>query len=104
MDASRAVNWYRRAAAQNHARALDKLGVHLQTGIGVRQNHPLAAKYFRRAAEQGHTAAQYHLGLCYERGMGVTVNLQEALVWFERAALVCYYVKNCSMLLQKDYE
>lgn len=56
-----AVKYYSLAAAQNHARAQDKLGVCLQLGQGIAQDVRLAVRYFRLAAEQGHLAGQYHL-------------------------------------------
>lgn len=85
---TKAVFWYRKAAQQNHARALQKLALHLQGGIGCHQNLELAVRYFGLAAQQGQVAAQYHLALCYEKGLGTQVDLQESLAWFERAATV----------------
>lgn len=81
---------YRKAAAQNHARAQDKLGVHLQMGLGILQNMTLAVKYFSLSAQQDQVSAQYHLALCYEKGMGIQENLQEALHWYEKAAAVSF--------------
>lgn len=86
--------WYQKAAQQNHARALQKLALHLQTGVGCHQNLELAVQYFLSAAQQGQVAAQYHLALCYEKGLGTPVDLQESMAWFERAATVSFPKKK----------
>lgn len=83
----KAVYWYRKASQQNHARAQDKLAIHLQNGTGVGQNLELAFTFFERAAEQNHVAAQYHLANCFEKGLGCPVDLGKATIWFERAAM-----------------
>lgn len=79
--------WYRRAAAQNHARALDKLALHTQEGLGVEKDLVAAFELFKQAAESDHISAQFHLGNCYEKGLGCELDLTLATRWFERAAL-----------------
>lgn len=86
-DDVKAVYWYRQAAAQNHARALDKLGVHLQGGIGAERDLKAAFNLFKRAAEQDHISAQHHLGNCFEKGLGCEIDFAKATFWFEKAAL-----------------
>ena len=65
---------------------MDKLGVHLQNGVGVSRDLIAAFDMFKRAAEQKHVSAAFHLANCYEKGLGCTVDLRQATLWFERAA------------------
>ncbi|CAG8665011.1 24102_t:CDS:2 [Dentiscutata erythropus] len=81
-----AVSWYREAAAQDHARAQDKLGVCLQLGIGCEKDEVTALHYFRLAAEQDHLTAMYNLANALEKGIGCEVDLEGATHWLERAA------------------
>lgn len=93
-DDYKAVYWYKQAAAQNHSRALDKLGMHLQSGLGIERDLDLAFQLFTRAAEQDHVAAEYHLANCYEKGLGCEVDLRQATIWFERAAMGNFSVRK----------
>lgn len=95
--------WYRKASQQNHARAQDKMAVHLQNGIGVRQNLELAFDLFERAAENNHVAAQFHLANCFEKGLGCPVDLGKATIWFERAAMGKTREKTNSSLITSTY-
>ncbi|CAG8749382.1 16629_t:CDS:2, partial [Acaulospora morrowiae] len=85
-DESTAVGWYSAAAAQNHARAQDKLGVCLQLGIGCEKDEESALHYFRLAAEQDHLAAMFHLANALEKGIGCEADPEDAIHWFEKAA------------------
>ncbi|CAG8506809.1 5861_t:CDS:2 [Cetraspora pellucida] len=83
-----AIAWLLNAAsaAQDHARAQDKLGVCLQLGIGCEKDEKTALHYFRMAAEQDHLAAMYNLANALEKGIGCEVDLEGATNWLERAA------------------
>ncbi|CAG8436219.1 7103_t:CDS:2 [Funneliformis caledonium] len=83
-----AIAWlfYAASAAQNHARAQDKLGVCLQLGIGCEKDEETAFQNFLKAAEQDHLTAMYHLANALEKGIGCDANLEGATHWFERAA------------------
>jgi hypothetical protein len=70
-DYAEAVNWYRKAAAQNHRSAIYNLGMMYVNGHGVQQNNAQAVIYFRRAAEMKHAKAHYNLGFMLENGRGV---------------------------------
>ncbi len=63
-----------------------RLGMQYDTGDGVEQSGPWAARYFRFAAESGHPEAQYRLGTMYRCGRGVPENKKAAKRWFEEAA------------------
>ena len=55
----KAVEWYRKAAAQNHPGALYKLGEYTERGLGGMTMDPdKAADYYQRAADRGDKGAQ----------------------------------------------
>ena len=85
-DYASAVYWYRKAAAQDYARAQYHIGVCHQFGNGVTKSITEAVKWYRKAAEQGYAGAQCNLGLCYEYGQGVTKSITEAVKWYRKAA------------------
>ena len=57
-----------------------------ENGLGVIQDHAVAAGWYRRAAEQGHAAAQNNLGVLYANGQGVPRDPMIAFAWYEVAA------------------
>ena len=81
-----AVNWYRKAAAQNHSIALNNLGVCYEFGEGVTKNLHEAVRYYKQAAELGSRVAQCNLGYCYTNGIGVTQDHFEAVKWYRKSA------------------
>ena len=80
-DYIEAVQWLRRAAEQNFARAQFNLGVMHAGGLGFAQDHAEAAVWYRLAAEQGHGLAQYNLAQLYFDGNGVERDLVLAHAW-----------------------
>jgi uncharacterized protein len=58
---SKAVKFYREAAAQGHAEAQYLLAVCYAKGRGVDKDNSKAVKYYRKAAAHGHAKAQYKL-------------------------------------------
>ena len=80
-----AVKWYRKAADQGKALALNKLGNCYYEGEGVPQDYVEAAKCWRKAAEQNNAEAQYSLGGCYEQGQGVPQDVVEAYKFYKLA-------------------
>ena len=57
-DYIQAVQFYRLAAAQNHAGAQWTLGLCYKNGQGVAQDHVQAVEFYRLAAAQNHAIAQ----------------------------------------------
>ena len=49
------MQWFRKAAEQEHAQAQVNLGIMYQLGQGVSQDYTKAAEWYRKAAEQGDT-------------------------------------------------
>jgi TPR repeat protein len=85
-DAAAAIEWYRKAAAQNHLGALVTLGYAYANGLGVMRSMPDAARLFRQASELGAVDAQYNLAFLYEHGEGVAKSAIDAYAWYSIAA------------------
>ena len=74
------------AARRGLAEAQYELGVAYDLGLGVTQNHAIAAGWYQRAAEQGLTDAQYNLATLYDEGLGTPRDIERARGWYMRAA------------------
>jgi hypothetical protein len=113
-DLDKAIEWYKKSAAQNNAQAISrlklleankerfkkvmaqaekgdaesqyKLGKIYTEGVGVSIDHIMATKSFESAANQGYAKAEYNLGLNYYEGTGVKRNSRTAYKWFSAAA------------------
>ena len=89
-----AVEWYRRAAMQEHAPAQARLGsilaVELQ-GEGLAKHAGEGLEWVRKAADQGNVYGQHQLGSFYYLGSGVTQDFAEAAKWYLKAANQEYY-------------
>lgn len=62
-DPSRAIYWFKKAAAQCNAPALDMLGRFYHAGTGVRADDKTAARYFRLAAAQKYPQGVFDWGM-----------------------------------------
>jgi uncharacterized protein len=60
-DRTKAVYWYKKAAAKNDPKALYNLGLCHQEGDGVKQSHKWAMHYFDKFAKLGHDNAKKSL-------------------------------------------
>lgn len=92
-DFFRACRWYEQAAFKDHAKAMEKLGHCLKSGIiTVRdrkktssqtttpaENYHTPAYWYRKAADGGVTEALCHLGELHRQGQGVEVSTLRAL-------------------------
>lgn len=76
----------RRAARQNHLKAIHLVGNYYARGYGVKLDWKEAFGYFTKAAEMGLPEAEYKLGWCYLNGKGTTKNPAQALKWYLKAA------------------
>ena len=86
-DKVAAAKWFRKAAAQEHARAQAAIGGCYAIGEGVEQNPALAVEWTEKAAGQGEVQALHNLGLFYHGGQGVEQNDALAVEWWEKAAM-----------------
>jgi len=88
----RALQWYQKAADQNHRLAQFNLGQMFAQGQGVTRNDSMALMWFQRAADGGDAGAQYNMGDRYSRsGMrGFETDSSESRIesykWFTLAA------------------
>mgnify|MGYP001557592173 CR=1 FL=1 len=62
-DYPRAIEWYSKAANQNHPLAQFNLGIMYANGQGVKQNHQEAEIWFGKSARLGDAGAQHRLGM-----------------------------------------
>jgi TPR repeat protein len=85
-DTAQAVEWIRKAAAQQYAPAEFQLGQLYDFGFGVPQSDRDALDWYRKAAAHGSAGAQRSVAEFYRKGRGVAADLAEALRWFRRAA------------------
>ena len=85
-DDQEAIRWFRLAAQQDDASAMNALGAMYATGRGVASDDTEAAKWYRRAAERGDPVGQRALALAYRTGKGVPRDEAEALRWLRLAA------------------
>lgn len=76
-----ARDWFRKAAEQEHPKALWRMGTSFEMVDDAQ-----AIYWYRRSAEAGHPIAQWWLGVKYQSGNGVIKDAQQAFFWFKRAA------------------
>lgn len=86
VDVDRAVEWYRKAAAQGNSLAQSNLCIRYGEGQGVEKDLDEALRLCRLAAAQDHPKAFDRLGWMYQFGLGVAVDLAEAFRYYERSA------------------
>ncbi len=85
-DAVRAVEWFRKAAAQGDVKAQFNLGWAYAKGEGVSKDAVKAVEWFQKAAAQGLAWAQNDLAVMYAKGEGVSKDAVRAVEWFRKAA------------------
>lgn len=87
IDLPRAVEWWKKAAAQNHAKAQFMLGHAYKNGDGVPQNVNEAKAWYEKSAQKGELMAQHSLGLLLHPTSKRSVqNHAESFKWFQKAA------------------
>jgi TPR repeat protein len=73
-----AIEWYRKAAAQNNQKAVSRLNL-------IQSNEERFNKTLARAGK-GEVESQYDLGNMYTEGIGVDADITKAMAWYEKAA------------------
>lgn len=91
LDFEQAAQWYRKAAAQNHALAQFNLGVMYAKGQGVPLDDAESARWLKKAADLGDAGAQFSLGMrCHRDSVGGNQNAMESRIeaykWYHLAA------------------
>jgi TPR repeat protein len=82
----KALEWYRKAAAQNHPMGQNSVGQAYVYGWGVNKDPTEAVRWTRLAAEQGLSSAQANLARFYSDGVGVPRDDKLAAEWAAKAA------------------
>lgn len=85
-DLTKAVEWYRKAAAQGHPDAEFNIGNMYLLGQGIAPDEAKAAEWLRKAADHGVVDAQFLLATLHGSGRGVAQDWSEAARWFRAAA------------------
>jgi tetratricopeptide (TPR) repeat protein len=98
-DYEAAMQWWKKAAEQEHARAQNGLGVLYRDGDLGTPDPASAAKWFRRSAENGYAFAMFSLALLYRDGEGVAQDDIEAYKWFDLASALNF---DPRALFQRD--
>jgi TPR repeat protein len=88
-DGAQALVWYRKAAEQGVATAMNNIGWMYQHGEGAILDYSEALRWYRRAIEQREPDpnAFGNLGLMYETGQGVSRDLVQAYAWYSGGAV-----------------
>jgi len=82
IDYNTALQWYRKAAVQNHPVGLNNVGAMYAAGLAVPKDDVEAVKWYRKASERGSEFAQNNLGIMFNEGRGVPKDPVEAYKWF----------------------
>jgi len=87
-DEAEALNWCRKAVAQDYAPAKSLLGRMYLNGRGVEQNYHEALNWILMSANQGYVYAQKLLGDLFLKGRGEEIpqDYQKAASWYRKAA------------------
>ena len=81
-----AVEWYEKAAAQNHTRALNGLGYLYFFGNSLPENKTKGFEYFSRAAKEGKDGdSLFNAAHCLYEGLGTDQDKSKAVQMFKRA-------------------
>jgi len=80
-----AYEWYKKAAKQNHALAINNLAYLYDLGLGVPQNRKKGYDLYLRAANLGLAEAMYNIGQMLGSGQLGEINIKKGCVWTIRA-------------------
>lgn len=86
-DYSKAMEWFRKSAAQGYAQAEYDIGLMYDDGIGIKQDYHAALLWYLKAAKQNYAPAETNIGYLYQEGHGVKQNYYKARDWYEKAAI-----------------
>lgn len=86
-DEAKAFTYYQKAALNDHAEAVFRVGKAYHEGLlGQTVNHKLAFDYYQRAAYLGSPTATYNVGAMLVSGRGMRRDYVEGLAWLMLAA------------------
>ena len=84
-DTGKALEYFRRAAAQDDAMGQYGEGIIYLYGVGVKRDVDYAWKCLQKAAAQKFCDAFYELGKCYQNGWGTDVNVVQMAEYYQKA-------------------
>lgn len=104
-DYSKAIEYYTKAAGQEDAVVLYRLGFMYRNGLGTTRDNARAALFFGKAAELGYAAAQCNLGYLYNNGLGVEKDHARAFELYSKAAGQGYDIaqNNLGRMYEKGF-
>ena len=91
-DYTKAAEWFGKAAAKGHPKAINNLGMAYLDGMGVTMDRKKAGEYFQKAARLGNAHAQYNLATLYVQHPDAISHENRnktdalALQWFRKSA------------------
>ena len=87
---NKAIELYQRAADNNYAKGMYKLGNIYFDGKGVEQNYETALKLYKRAGARNHVLAMAQVGKCYHNGYGTEKDDRKAALQGNEDAKVAW--------------
>jgi len=84
-NTNKAIEWYKKAAAQGEISSMVNLGVAYQLGDGVLSDPDKAFYYFKKAADAGSPSGMANLGEMYIDGIGTSRSLYKAKKVLQKA-------------------
>jgi len=86
-DEVQAVEWYKKAAAQNYSKAEVNLGdMYLNGRGGLDKSYQEALSWYLKASQQQNPGAEFRMGLMFEQGLGTSADQQKAVDYYRSAA------------------
>ena len=83
VDYKKAMEWSKKAAANEGYRAMTNIGIMYLEGFGVKKDYKKAFDTFSKATDGGDMKAPRYLGIMYEKGFGVKKSLEDASFYYE---------------------
>ncbi|KAF9132064.1 hypothetical protein BGW39_000859 [Mortierella sp. 14UC] len=97
-DFKAAMNWYMKAAEQEHAQGQCNVGVLYRDGLGVEQSFNTAEEWFQKSAERGNSTALNNLGFMRQQGQGkITQNYYMAMFWYRESEKQGGTIAQCNI-------
>lgn len=84
VDYKKAYTWYKKAALQDYAPAINNLGMMYLNGEYVAQNRAIAFKLFKKSSAK-HAQAKDNMAKSYENGWGVKKSMKNAIRYYREA-------------------
>lgn len=85
-DYAKALDLFRKSAAQGNVAAQCNLGWMLLNGKGITPDYAQALYWFQKSAAGGNVESKNNIGWMYQNGEGVNQDYAQALDWYEKAA------------------